>query len=118
MCLDHDDEQGTYFRPERVLPFYYGCTPDKADDLLESLGEYVMTLGDTVDEDILTGLVADISEVWTPGYGGMSKKEARMAKKKFAEDEAARNEHVGAVDDLRRDGSKDAARMDDSETKG
>ena len=40
-----------------------------------------------------------------------------MAKKKFAEDEAARNEHVGAVDDLRRDGSKDAARMDDSETK-
>ena len=66
------------------------ATLDKADDLLESLGEYVMTLGDTVDEDILTGLVADISEVWTPGYGGMSKKEARMAKKKFAEDEAAR----------------------------
>ena len=44
----------------------------KADDLLESLGEHVMTLGDTVDEDILTGLVADISEVWMPGCGGMS----------------------------------------------
>ena len=43
------------------------ATLDKADDLLESLGEHVMTLGDTVDEDILTGLVADISEVWTPG---------------------------------------------------
>ena len=62
------------------------ATLDKADDLLESLGEHVMTLGDTVDEDILTGLVADTSEVWTPGYGGVSKKEARTAKKKFAED--------------------------------
>ena len=94
------------------------ATPDKADNLLESLGEHAMTLGDTVDEDILTGLVTDISELWIPGYGGMSKKEARMAKKKFAEDEAARNEHIGVVDDLRRDGSKDAERMYDSKTKG
>ena len=62
------------------------ATLDKADDLLESLGEHVMTLGNTVDEDLLTGLVADISEIWTPGYGGMSKKEARMAKKEFTED--------------------------------
>ena len=85
-------------------------------DLMATLGDYAMSLGDEVNQDILTALVADISENWTPGYGGMSRKEKRLAKKKFAEDEGARNEYIGAVDDLRRDGSKDAERQMKEET--
>ena len=59
----------------------------------------------------MPGVGYHILEIWTSGYGGMSRKEALVAKKKFAEDEAARNEHVGVVDDLRRrrrEGWKDA----------
>ena len=64
----HISDQGGSSRSDMVSDSFSDT------DLLKELGEYAMSLGDKVNKDVLTDLVADISEMWTPGCGGMSKK--------------------------------------------